>query len=339
MSRNILVTGGAGYVGSHTARALAAAGYLPIVVDDLSRGSAQAVRWGPLEQGSLLDREFLDGAFTRWQPEAVLHFAAVAYIGESVADPSLYYRNNVVGSLTLLDTMRDHGVHEIVYSSTCATYGAPAFTPISEDHVQSPINPYGASKLMIEHMLEDFSVAYNMRSVALRYFNAAGADPAGEIGENHDPETHLIPLAVAAALGSAPRLEILGADYPTPDGTCIRDYVHVTDLATAHISALAYLKEGGATMACNLGTGIGLSVRTIVSAVARISGKPVPISVMPRRVGDPPILVADARRARQLLGWMPLHSDIETIIATTLSWAKRAAASGATAPTFRQRVE
>jgi UDP-arabinose 4-epimerase len=332
MTRNILVTGGAGYVGSHVAQALSAAGYIPITVDDLGRGSAQTVQWGPLERGSILDRDFLDRVFGLWQPEAVLHLAAFAYVGESVADPALYYRNNVVGSLTLLEIMRNHGVHEIVVSSTCAIYGTPVHCPISEDHPCAPINPYGASKLVIERMLADFSAAYTTRSVALRYFNAAGADPDGRIGEAHEPETHLIPLAIGAALGTAPPLKILGADYPTPDGTCIRDYIHVVDLAAAHVAALHYLKAGGANTACNLGTGIGLSVRTIVREVERLSGSPVPTITAARRVGDPPILVADARRARQMLGWMPIQSDIGAIVTTALSWARSRADAGQRVP-------
>jgi len=323
MSGTVLVTGGAGYVGSHTAKALAQAGYQPVTVDNLGRGFAHAVRWGPLERGDILDRAFLDAAIRRWQPQAVLHFAAHSYVGESVTAPGLYYRNNVVGSLTLLEAMRDHAIANIVFSSTCATYGLPVRLPLSEDHPQAPINPYGASKLMVERLLADFGAAHGLRSVALRYFNAAGADPDGEIGENHDPETHLIPLAIGAALGTQPKLKIFGTDYATADGTCIRDYIHVTDLAAAHVAALRHLEAGGASVACNLGTGAGLSVRAILTEVERVAGRSVPAEEGPRRAGDPPELVADAARARQLLGWTPQCSDIASVISTAYQWAAR----------------
>ncbi|MBI3516404.1 MAG: UDP-glucose 4-epimerase GalE [Proteobacteria bacterium] len=323
MSGTVLVTGGAGYVGSHTAKALAAAGYRAITLDNLSRGFAHAVQWGPLERGDILDRDFLDAVMTRWRPQAVLHFAALAYVGESVSDPARYWRNNVVGSLTLLEAMRDHGVGRIVFSSTCATYGLPVRLPLAEDHPQAPISPYGATKLAVERMLADLDPAHGLRSVALRYFNAAGADPAGELGENHEPETHLIPLAIGAALGTAPRLKIFGTDYPTADGTCIRDYIHVTDLAAAHVAALGYLEAGGASTACNLGTGAGLSVRQIVTEVANVAGRPVPADEGPRRAGDPPELVADPARARQLLGWTPRCSDVASVISTAYAWSTR----------------
>ena len=323
MSGTVLVTGGAGYVGSHTAKALAQAGYTPVTLDNLSRGFAHAVKWGPLEQGDILDRAFVDAVLARHRPHAVLHFAALAYVGESVTDPARYYRNNVVGTLTLLEAMRDHGIPAIVFSSTCATYGLPVRLPLDEEHPQAPISPYGATKLMVERMLADLGAAHGLRSVALRYFNAAGADPDGEIGENHDPETHLIPLAIGAALGSQPKLKIFGTDYPTPDGTCIRDYIHVTDLAAAHVAALRHLEAGGASTACNLGTGAGLSVRAIVTEVARQAGRPVPAEAGPRRPGDPPELVADPARARQLLGWTPRCSDIASVISTAYAWAAR----------------
>lgn len=323
MTKPVLVTGAAGYVGSHAAKILSRSGYLPIAVDDLGRGFRDAVRFGPLEEGSTLDRAFLDAVFARWKPEAVLHFAAFAYVGESVGDPGLYYRNNTMGTLSLLEACRDHGVGKFIFSSTCATYGVPARMPITEDLPQAPINPYGASKLMVERMLADFSAAHGLRSVALRYFNAAGADPEGEIGENHEPETHLIPLAIQAALGQGPALKIFGMDYETPDGTCLRDYVHVNDLGRAHVQALAYLEAGGASTACNLGTGTAYSVREIVDAVARAVGNPVPADYGPRRAGDPPALVADATRARRLLGWTPTESDLETITRTAVAWARR----------------
>jgi UDP-arabinose 4-epimerase len=323
VNATVLVTGGAGYVGSHAAKALAAAGYRPVSVDNLSRGSAAAVRWGPLEQGDILDRGFLDAVIARHRPTAVLHFAALAYVGESVTDPGRYYRTNVVGSLTLLEAMRDHGIGRIVFSSTCATYGLPVRLPLAEDHPQAPINPYGATKLAVERMLGDFGGAHGLGSVALRYFNAAGADPEGAIGENHEPETHLIPLAIGAALGVRPSLKIFGTDYPTADGTCIRDYIHVSDLAAAHVAALRHLEAGGTSTACNLGTGAGLSVREIVAEVARVAGRPVPTETAPRRPGDPPELVADPARARALLGWTPRYSDITTVISTAYAWAAR----------------
>jgi UDP-arabinose 4-epimerase len=323
MSSTVIVTGGAGYVGSHTAKALTQAGYTPVTVDNLGRGFAHAVKWGPLEQGDILDRAFLDAVIARHKPEAVLHFAAFAYVGESVTDPGLYYRNNVVGSLTLLEAMRDAGIPRIVFSSTCATYGTPVRLPLVEDHPQAPINPYGTSKLMVERLLDDFGAAHGIRAAALRYFNACGADPEGELGENHDPETHLIPLAIDAALGRGPKLKIFGTDYATPDGTCIRDYIHVTDLAAAHVAALRYLEAGGASMACNLGTGAGFSVRAILREVERVAGRPVPADEGPRRAGDPPELVADPTRARSLLHWTPRCSAIGDVIQTAYAWAQR----------------
>lgn len=323
MSRPVLVTGAAGYVGSHAAKALADAGYRPIAVDNLSRGFREAVQWGPLEIGDIADRAFLDAVFARWKPQALLHFAAFAYVGEWVTDPGLYYRNNVVGSLTLFEAARDHGIVDVVFSSTCATYGVPDAVPIPETQRQVPINPYGQSKLMVERILADFSVAHGMRSVSLRYFNASGADPDGLIGENHDPETHLIPLAIDAAFGFGPSLKVFGDDYPTPDGTCIRDYIHVADLAAAHVRALDYLRGGGATTALNLGTGTGLSVRQIIDAVGAAAGTPVPFDIAPRRAGDPPALLADPSRAKALLGWEPIVSDLETIVRTAIAWTRR----------------
>ena len=323
MSKTVIVTGGAGYVGSHTAKALAQAGYTPVTVDHLGRGFAHAVKWGPLEQGDILDRDFLEAVIRRHKPEAVLHFAALAYVGESVTNPGLYYRNNVVGSLTLLEAMRDAGVARLVFSSTCATYGTPQRLPLTEDHPQAPINPYGTSKLMVEKLLADMGPAHGIGYAALRYFNAAGADPGGELGENHDPETHLIPLAIDAVLGKGPKLKIFGTDYPTADGTCIRDYIHVTDLAAAHVAALGYLEAGGRSTACNLGTGAGFSVRAILREVERAAGRPVPTEEGPRRAGDPPELVADPTRARQLLAWTPRSSAIDDVISTAYAWATR----------------
>lgn len=323
MSIPVLVTGGAGYIGSHTCKALAQAGYLPISYDNLSRGFRDAVRYGPLVVGDIADRATLDAALAEHKPVAILHFAAVAYVGESMADPLLYYRNNTAGALSLIEAALAAGIDKLVFSSTCATYGVPKTLPIDEDTPQIPINPYGRSKRMVEQMLQDIGAVTPLRSVALRYFNACGTDPDGEIGENHDPETHLLPLAINAALGLGPALQVFGNDYPTPDGTCIRDYIHVADLADAHLRALTYLEKGGATTAINLGTGSGFSIREILTAVERVLGTPVPHTISPRRPGDPPSLVALADKARDVLGWEPKHSDIETVVKTAAAWARR----------------
>ncbi|MGH7037686.1 MAG: UDP-glucose 4-epimerase GalE [Stellaceae bacterium] len=322
MARSVLVTGGAGYVGSHACKALAGAGYLPVAYDNLSRGHREAVRWGPLIEGDTADRTRLLAAIKQHQIGAVLHFAAFAYVGESVADPALYYRNNLVGSLALIEAMRESGVTKIVFSSTCATYGVPDAVPIPESARQAPINPYGETKLAVERALHWYA-AHGLRSVSLRYFNAAGADPAGEIGERHDPETHLIPLVLEAALGRRAVVEVYGTDYPTPDGTAIRDYVHVADLAAAHVLALDHLTAGGESLMLNLGTGSGHSVRAVIAAAERISGRRVPYRAAPRRPGDPPVLVADARLATERLGWRPSASDLDTIIGTALAWHRR----------------
>lgn len=319
MARSVLVTGGAGYVGSHACKALFRAGYLPVAYDNLSRGHREAVRWGPLVEGDTADRARLLAAIRQHQIGAVLHFAAFAYVGESVADPALYYRNNLVGSLALIEAMRESGVTKIVFSSTCATYGVPDAVPIPESARQVPVNPYGETKLAVERALRWYE-AHGLRSVALRYFNAAGADPEGEIGERHDPETHLIPLVLEAALGKRAGVEIYGTDYPTPDGTAIRDYVHVADLAAAHVLALDHLAAGGESLRLNLGTGSGHSVREVIAAAERISGRRVPFRAAPRRPGDPPVLVADARLAAERLGWQPRLSDLDTILGTALAW-------------------
>jgi UDP-glucose-4-epimerase GalE len=313
----VFVTGGAGYIGSHACKALATAGYEPIAYDNLSRGHAHAVKWGPIVQGDILDSTALRTAFEQYRPIAVLHFAAFAYVNESVAEPTMYYRNNFCGALNLLEAMREHACRQIVFSSTCATYGmATDGQRITEDHPQAPINPYGRSKWMVEHLLRDCSAAFNIRSVALRYFNAAGADADGDLGEEHDPETHIIPLALLTAAGKCAAFDIYGTDYPTPDGTAIRDYIHVTDLADAHVAALKYLTNGGATTALNLGTGQGFSVREVLNAAQRASKRKINAREMPRREGDPPALVADARRARAVLNWEPRLTDLDTIIAT-----------------------
>ncbi len=319
-STPILVTGGAGYIGSHACKALAAAGYLPIAYDNLVYGHPWAVRWGPLEEGDILDRARLDAVLRRYKPEAVMHFAAFCYVGESVADPGKYYRNNVAGTLTLLEAMRDQGVGKLVFSSTCSTYGVPQQDPITETHPQQPINPYGASKLMVERMLQDFGSAHGLAAVALRYFNAAGADPEAETGELHDPETHLIPLTLAAAAGDLPHLTAFGDDYDTADGTCVRDYIHVTDLADAHVRALARLGDQQGFAAYNLGNGQGFSVKQVIETAERVTGRSVPVRVGPRRAGDPARLVGDATRIRAELGWTPRYADLQDIVGTAWRW-------------------
>jgi len=323
MSHSVLVTGGAGYIGSHACKALAQAGYLPVSYDNLSRGHRHAVRWGPLVEGDIADRARVVAAITTHSVSAVMHFAAFAYVGESGTDPALYYRNNVGGTLTLLDAMREVGVDRIVFSSTCATYGMPDSVPITEAMPQRPVNPYGETKLAIERALYWYGEAYALRSVALRYFNASGCDRGSEIGEEHDPETHLIPLVLRAALGSAPPVSIFGTDYPTPDGTAIRDYIHVEDLASAHVRALDYLAKGGGSAALNLATGRGYSVREIITAVAKAVGRDVPHRETSRRPGDPSTLVADPSLARSLLGWRAECSELDTIIGTALAWEMR----------------
>ncbi|HEX5452716.1 MAG TPA: UDP-glucose 4-epimerase GalE [Stellaceae bacterium] len=329
MSQSILVTGGAGYVGSHACKALAAAGYRPVVYDNLARGHRAAVRWGPLVQGELSESARLAAAMREHDVTAVMHFAAFAYVGESVENPERYYSNNVGGTLALLAAMREAAISPIVFSSTCAVYGVPDRVPIAETQAKAPLSPYGETKLAIERALHWYGGAYGIRHAALRYFNAAGADPDGEIGENHDPETHLIPLVLRAALGTARPVEIYGTDYPTADGTAIRDYIHVADLADAHVRALKRLLDGGDSIAVNLGTGQGCSVREVIAAVERVGGRKVPCREGPRRAGDPPELVADARLANALLGWRPRQSDLDTIIRTALAWETR---TGGAAP-------
>lgn len=320
MQNVVLVTGGAGYVGSHTCKALAQAGYEPVALDDLSSGHRSAVRWGPFMQACTTDVAALDHAFQRFKPVAVLHFAALLSVGGSIADPRIYYENNVVGTLSLLGVMRDHGVSRMVFSSSCTVYGPARRLPIAEDHPMQPISPYGSTKLLVERMLSDFSAAYNFRTVSLRYFNAAGADPDGDIGEAHQPETHLIPLAIHAVNDSRYRLSIFGTDYDTPDGTAIRDYVHVTDLADAHVRALEYLTGGGDSTSLNLGTERGYSVREVISEVSAVMGHRVKITKMKRRPGDPPNLVSDSSKARRLLGWRSPLSDLSRIVKTAAAW-------------------
>ncbi|MBV9203429.1 MAG: UDP-glucose 4-epimerase GalE [Alphaproteobacteria bacterium] len=327
MSETVLVTGGAGYIGSHACKVLARAGYRPVVFDNLSRSHRAAVRWGPLVEGDLAEREKLAAALNHYAVAFVMHFAAFAYVGESMTDPALYYANNLGGTLSLLEAMRATGVDKIVFSSTCATYGIPTESPIPENSPQLPVNPYGETKLAIERALHWYGEAYGLRSVSLRYFNAAGADPEGEIGERHEPETHLVPLAVEAALGQRPQIDVYGTDYQTPDGTAIRDYIHVQDLAEAHLRALEYLHAGQQSVALNLGTGHGQSVREVIRAVESASGKVVPRRETARRPGDPPVLVADPSRAAELLGWRARISDLDTIVRTALVWHQRGSAN------------
>ena len=328
----VLVTGGAGYIGSHACKALKAAGYTPVTYDNLSIGNRWAVRWGPLERGDILDVARLHEVMRAWRPVGVMHFAALALVGESMTQPGLYYRTNVTGALTLLDACRIHDVDAFVFSSTCAIYGTPATMPIREESPAQPINPYGASKLMVERILDDYAAAHGPRHVALRYFNAAGADPDGEIGEARDVETHLVPLAMEALMGRHPPLKVLGTDYPTRDGTAVRDYIHVADLAAAHVRALDLLRAGGDSRKLNLGTGRGHSVREVLDACARAAGRAVPHETAPRRPGDPPELVADPGAALAALGGDLLaRSNLETIIET--AWAWHGAAHGRAAAT------
>jgi UDP-arabinose 4-epimerase len=318
---NILVTGGAGYIGSHTCKALATAGLTPVTFDNLSRGHADFVRWGPLVIGDVLDLAALDEAIKQYRPTAVIHFAAFAYVGESVADPLSYYRNNSCGIVSVLDAMARNGVERIVFSSSCTTYGLPDTLPILETAPQRPISPYGRSKYFCEQIIKDVAFAHKMRFGIFRYFNAAGADSSGDLPERHNPETHLIPLAIDAVLGSALPLQILGSDYPTTDGTCERDYIHVSDLAAAHVKAVQHLEQTETSFEMNLGTGRAYSVLEVVSAIERVAGKKVPAVLAARRPGDPPALVSDPSLAQRQLGFTPQYSDLDTIIETT--WRSR----------------
>ena len=326
MTNTILVTGGAGYIGSHACKALAQAGYFPVAYDNLVYGHKWAVTWGPLVEGDILDREKLDDVFAEFQPAGIMHFAAFIDVGESVLNPAKYYRNNVSGTISLLEAAVAHRCTRFVFSSTAATYGIPETIPIPVDHPQKPINPYGWGKLMIERILKDFDHAFGLRHAALRYFNAAGADPDSDIGELHEPESHLIPLVIRALKGHQPYITIYGTDYPTPDGTPIRDYIHVTDLAEAHVRALDLLMNGSASFALNMGTGRGYSVRELIGAVERVSGERVPVRETGRRPGDPTVLIADGSKAYDLLGWKPRFTDIDDIVASALRWHERAMA-------------
>lgn len=316
----ILITGGAGYVGSHCVKALARAGHQCIIIDNLSTGHREAVRWGEFVEGDIRDAAALDALFRAYRIDAVVHFAALAYVGESVEAPSKYYDVNVNGTRTLLDTMVRFGVLRIVFSSSCAIYGESNGKPIPESLKPDPINPYGFTKLACERMMDDFDRAYGLKSVRLRYFNAAGAEPTGEIGEDHEPETHLIPIILDAAMGRRPAVQIYGTDYATADGTPVRDYVHVCDLASAHVRALEYLIDGRDTIAMNLASGKGSSVRQIIDAAQAVTGRPIQARNVARRPGDPAVLIAQASRARDVLGWSPERSDLSTIIADAWHW-------------------
>ncbi|MEB3289281.1 MAG: UDP-glucose 4-epimerase GalE [Leptolyngbya sp.] len=332
--KTILVTGGAGYIGSHAVYALQQAGYPVVILDNLVYGHRDVVDQVlrvPLIEGSTLDKALLREIFAQYDIGAVMHFAAYTYVGESVTDPRKYYDSNVVGTLTLLDAMVEAGVKALVFSSTCATYGPPQALPLTEDHPQDPINPYGQTKRMVEQILTDYDRAYDLRSVRFRYFNAAGAHPNGLLGEDHSPESHLIPLVLQTALGLRDHIAIYGTDYPTADGTCIRDYIHVCDLAEAHLLGLQYLLEGGPSAVFNLGNGRGFSVREVIDAAQRITGRPIPVIEAERRAGDASELVGSSQKARDVLGWDPKYGDIDTILAHAWQWHQRR--HGTTVPT------
>ncbi|NJR64648.1 MAG: UDP-glucose 4-epimerase GalE [Leptolyngbyaceae cyanobacterium CRU_2_3] len=322
----ILVTGGAGYIGSHAVLALQQAGFRVVVLDNLVYGHRELVEdelQVELVVGDTNDRLLLDQIFASHHIAAVMHFAAYAYVGESVSDPGKYYRNNVLGTLTLLEAMVAANVKRFVFSSTCATYGVPKTIPIPEDHPQDPINPYGASKLMVERILGDFDVAHDLKSVYFRYFNAAGADPQSRLGEDHNPETHLIPLVLMAALGKRDSISVFGTDYPTPDGTCIRDYIHVADLARAHVLGVKYLLEGGNSNGFNLGNGSGFSVRQVIDAARQVTGREIKVVECDRRPGDPPALVGSSEKAQQILGWQSQYADLDQILTHAWKWHQK----------------
>ena len=310
----IIVTGGAGFIGSHACKSLAEAGYLPVTIDNLSTGHADAVKWGPLEKIDIRNTDAIADVLHHYRPVVVMHFAALAYVAESMNAPDLYYDNNVGGMISLLTAMKTEQLNKLVFSSSCATYGVPDLVPIRETTLQKPINPYGHTKLIGEMMVRDHAAAFGLRYVILRYFNAAGADSAGELRERHDPETHLIPLALMASAGTLDRLKIFGTDYDTPDGTCIRDYIHVSDLVEAHRLALVHLEKAGKNLVLNLGSGDGVSIIDIIQAITRMTGRPVPHTNAPRRPGDPAKLVAATDEAKRILGFSARHSDIETIL-------------------------
>ena len=319
-SHYVVVTGGAGYIGSHICKSLALTGFTPVSYDDLSTGNAWAVKWGPLETGDILDADRLRTVVEAYRPVAVMHLAASALVGESVREPSLYYRNNVVGSLNVLDVCRAAGVSRLVFASSCSVYGVPRHLPVSENTAVDPLSPYGASKLMLERVLREYEAAYGLRYASLRYFNVAGADADGELGECREVETHIIPLAINAVLGQGGPFQVMGTDYPNPDGTAIRDYIHVYDVAEANLAALRHLLAGGNSVLCNLGSGKGHSVRQILDGIASVAGRAVPCVQAPRRVGDPPAVIADISTAAKQLNWSPRQSSLATLIASAWQW-------------------
>jgi UDP-glucose 4-epimerase len=321
--KNILVVGGAGYIGSHMCKYLSKNGYLPIVLDNLSRGHEKAVKWGPLIEGSISDRNILKRVFSEHRIDAVMHYAAYSYVGESVTDPSMYYQNNLADTICLLSEMVEAEIKNIVFSSSCAVYGEPEEIPITENHPKNPVNPYGWTKYMVEQVLNDFKYAYGVEFVSLRYFNAAGADPDGELGEDHNPETHLIPIAIQAALGKREEIRIYGNNYPTHDGTCIRDFIHVEDLAESHLLALNRMLNGKGGGTYNLGNGEGYSVREVIDITRRITGKPIRDRVVDRRDGDPAVLVGSSDKAKNELGWNPRFPDLESIVETAWHWHQK----------------
>jgi UDP-glucose 4-epimerase len=323
---NILVVGGAGYIGSHMVKMLLEQGHDVVALDNLSRGHRDAVLGGQFVEGDLADRPVLDKLFDSHRFDGVMHFAAHSLVGESVREPAVYYRNNLANALNLLECMLAHEVRSFIFSSTAATFGEPEYVPIDEKHPRNPINPYGFSKLAVERMLSDFDQAYGLRSVCLRYFNAAGADPDAKIGERHDPETHLIPIVLQAASGRRREVQVFGHDYDTPDGTCIRDYVHVVDLCAAHLLAIERLQQGGSSIACNLGNGSGFSVREVIDTAERVTGRKIVQIDAPRRPGDPARLVADSTLARAELGWRPCFDRLETIVEHAWHWEQRMSA-------------
>ncbi len=318
----ILVVGGAGYIGSHMCKYLHKVGMTPIVLDNLSYGHRSAVKWGPFYEGNMDDPALLETIFSKHKIAAAMHFAAFCYVGESVTEPLKYYNNNITSTLGLLSAMNDNGVKNLIFSSTCATYGEPEYIPLTEDHPQNPINPYGRSKLMMEQILDDFDHAYNLKSVCLRYFNAAGADSEGELGEDHNPETHLIPLVLHTAMGTRDKLTVFGNDYPTEDGTCIRDYIHITDLAQAHYLSLQHLLKGGDSKKYNLGNGNGYSILELIETAKKVTGKEIPFDYVDRREGDPAKLIGTAQKVIDELGWKPEFDTLETIIQTAWEWHK-----------------
>ncbi len=319
----ILIVGGAGYIGSHVNKALNESGYETVVIDNLSYGHEWAVKWGQLENCDLANIEDIDKVFEKYDIDAVMHFSSYIDVGESVENPEKYYQNNVVNTLNLLHVMLKHDVKKFIFSSTCATYGMPKKIPLSEEHSQLPINPYGRTKLIVENILKDYDRAYGLKSIILRYFNASGADESGIIGESHDPETHLIPLILDAALGKREDIKIYGTDYDTPDGTCIRDYIHVTDLADAHVKSLEYLFENNESNHFNLGNGRGFSVKEVIKSAKKVTGVDFKVSEIERRPGDPDILVGSSKKAKKELGWNPKYTDIDDIIETAWTWHKK----------------